>query len=98
MVDMNRRNFARIALAIPVVLTGCKSEPKLSHTATLLDNEAVHEAFKELEESMEGLEMHVGEFDTENWHEVVPEVKDAATGLRNGIDQLKRVLGYPVSN
>jgi len=95
---MNRRRFAKLALAVPIALTGCESEPKPSHTATLLDNEAVRRAFQELEESIEGLEMRVGEFDTEDWREAVPDVKDATTGVRNGVDQLKRVLGYPVSN
>ena len=92
---MNRRSFALLTISASLVgVAGCDGEPKPSHTVTLLDNPGVQEAMKELLESMEGLESIVDEFDSTNWRDVVPEVKDATTGVRNGIDGLRRVLGY----
>jgi hypothetical protein len=94
---MNRRQFALASLATAAV-AGCDSEPEPDHTATLLNNPAVHNAFRDLSESVAGLENVIGEFDSENWRDVVPNVKDATTGIANGLAELKRALGYSDSN
>ena len=96
---MNRRLFTIASVSASIAaISGCDSEPKPDHTATLLNNPAVHDAFRDLSESVEGLQNMVAEFDDENWREVVPRVKDATTGVENGLTELRRALGYPDAN
>ncbi|HEV2494514.1 MAG TPA: hypothetical protein VG204_15740 [Terriglobia bacterium] len=92
---MNRRIFG-IATAATLVLaaTGCEEEPKPNPTATLFNQEKVHEAMKQLGDSLEGLESSVEEFDTTNWREVVPKVREDAEELRDAFDSLRAELGY----
>jgi hypothetical protein len=92
---MQRRAFAiAAATTCMAALSGCESDPKPSHTATLLDNEKVHEAFTAMDGALANLEGDVENFDTDNWREVVPEVKAGTDELRDALDSLKRALGY----
>jgi outer membrane murein-binding lipoprotein Lpp len=92
---MNRRQFALASLASSVmVLAGCDTESKPDHLATLLNNPAVHEAFKTLEDASSSLESNVDAFDTDNWRDVVPNVKTDSADIADGIEALKRALGY----
>jgi hypothetical protein len=96
---MNRRQFALASLVSSVAaVSGCNSEPKPDALATLLNNPAVHKAFKDLEDSVNNLETHVGEFDTNNWREVVEDVRTDSSELSDGIEALKSALGYSDSN
>jgi outer membrane murein-binding lipoprotein Lpp len=92
---MNRRQFALASIASSVtVLAGCDTEPKPDPLATLLNNPAVHEAFKALEDASSSLESNVDAFDTDNWRDVVPTVKTDSADIADGIEALKRALGY----
>jgi hypothetical protein len=93
---MNRRAFsALIPGALLLVLSGCDEEPTPSSTATLTNNEEVHQAMKSVVTALESLESNVDDFDTTNWREVVPEVKNDAEELRAAVDSLRSALGYP---
>lgn len=70
---------------------------KPSHTATLLNNGAVQGAIKALSAAIDDLESEVGNFQTDNWKEVVPQVDSAATSVREAFDALRKELGTPDS-
>ncbi len=91
---MQRRQFTLLALPA-AVLAGCHAAPKPSLDATLLHNEKVREAVNELEQAMLSFEEEVGQTTAENWHQTLSDVQTATLRLRNGIDDLKRSLGYP---
>jgi hypothetical protein len=95
MLNLTRRVFFSVGgLAAVAVAVGCDSEPKPSHTATLLNNEEVHRAFSELDDAVSSLESNASDFDDENWRDVVPEVKTDADNIRDAIDSLRQTLGY----
>ena len=75
-------------------MTGCEREPKPSSTATLLNNEAVHNAVKVLIDAVDELGSDIGQFDTEDWKDVVPEVRTAATNVESALASLRQALGY----
>lgn len=89
---MNRRRFAFL-LALCPALIGCDTDQKPSATATLLNNSNVQNALKLLDSAIDGLENSVADFDSENWREVVPDVENAATDVRDTFDQLRQALG-----
>jgi len=92
---MNRRQFAATTLASSlVILSGCDTEPKPSALATLLNNPAVHEAFKSLESAASSLQANVADFETENWREVVENVTADSDNVSSRIENLKQALGY----
>jgi hypothetical protein len=94
---MNRREFSIAALPSSILLAGCDTDQKPSHTATLLNNSGVQEALKALESVIGDLEGEVDNFNTMNWREVVPEVEGAASGVRTAFEDLRRALGTPDS-
>ena len=54
---MNRRAFALAAVGVFVAtLAGCDSDPKPSHTATMLDNDKVHQAMTAVDDALSNLE------------------------------------------
>jgi hypothetical protein len=67
-----------VAGAAMVAMTACESEPKPSATATLFNNDAVHAAFKALVDAVDALDGGVSRFDSENWRDVVPDIRAAA--------------------
>jgi len=90
-----RKAFSVIASgAALLALAGCDAEDKPSATATVLNNENVHEAMKSVEEALDSLESNVDDFSTTNWKEVVPEVEVSVADLRQSLNQLKKELGY----
>lgn len=92
---MTRRQFALTSLGCSVaVVLGCDTEPKPDPLATLLNNPAVREAFKSLEDAASSLESNVADFDTENWRDVVENIKKDSADVSDGIETLKRALGY----
>jgi hypothetical protein len=92
---VNRRAFGVLTAATLVLATtGCEEEPKPSATATLFNKEKVHEAMKELVDALEALESSVDDFDTTNWREVVPNVKQDTEEIRGAVDTLRAELGY----
>ncbi len=96
---MNRRQFALASLVSSVsAVSGCNSDPKPDALATLLNNPAVHKAFKDLEDSVNNLEAHAGDFDTNNWRDVLDDIKTDSANLSDGIEALKSALGYSDSN
>ena len=60
-----RKAFSVIASgAALLALAGCDAEDKPSATATVLNNENVHEAMKSVEEALDSLESNVDDFST----------------------------------
>ena len=95
MARINRREFALVAFTSSAALiAGCDSEPTPDHTATLLNNADVHKAVQSIDDAIANLEGDVDDFDTENWREVVPNVKSSTDEIREAFDQLKTALGY----
>ena len=93
---INRRTFSVAAASLALLpLAGCDSEPKPSSTATLLNNEKVHAAILEIDGAISSLEEDVERFDSDEWREVVPEVKSSTEELRSALDSLRTALGYP---
>jgi hypothetical protein len=81
-------NYAMIGLG------GCQREPTPSPTATLLNNKEVNTAMQTLTGAVEDLEGRIEEFETENWRDVVPEVKSASSEVANALAALRKALGY----
>jgi len=66
----------------PALVVGCDSEPEPASTATLFDKEEVHQAIQELDSQIGALEEAAEAFDSENWRNVVPRVKEGAESVR----------------
>ena len=94
-MDTQRRTLVFSTLSgAAIVLAGCGSEPKPSATATLVNNKQVHDAVSELISAVDGLESNISAFDSENWRDVVPEVKTAASNVVSAVGTLRQALGY----
>jgi CMP-N-acetylneuraminic acid synthetase len=91
---MDRRYFA-LAISAGLV-AGCDTNQKPAATATLLNNGEIQEAMKRLSDSIDNMVGDVGEFDDENWREVVPKVVDSAQEVSSAFELLRRALS--VSN
>lgn len=85
--------FALAVASSVACLTACDNDQKPSTTATLLNSGDVQDALKGLSSAIDSLESEVGNFETEDWKEVVPEVNNAATEVRDAFDRLRRALG-----
>jgi hypothetical protein len=48
----------------------------------------------EIDAAVGALEEHADSFDSENWRDVVPEIKSSAEELRSAVDSLRQALGY----
>ena len=95
---VNRRSFvlAAATLSSAAWVAGCRaaSEPKLAHDATLLHYGAVREAVTEVEQSMNGIEERLGQFNAGNWQDALANLQTASLRMQNSIEELKRALGY----
>jgi hypothetical protein len=77
-------------------ILGCDSEPKPATTATMFNNEKVHEAVGTLDGIAGDLETDSENFGGgNNWRDVVPEVQEHIAQLRGTLDDLRVALGYP---
>lgn len=97
----DRRQFAlAAALSTAALAAGCHSErePKPSREATLLHNERVRAAVAELEQAMNLLDMHMGQFNAENWQDTLVSAQSSTLRLRGDLEELKRALGYNDTN
>jgi hypothetical protein len=83
-----------LLLAGPAVLAGCDSDPKPSATASLTNNDAIHKAMKNLVDTFQNLDGDIGDFATDDWKDVVPQVRDGAVEVGDAIQQMKTALGY----
>lgn len=92
MAPMNRREFPVLALGAVAALTACDNEQRPSSTATLLNNDAIQAAMKSLSSAIGTLEDTVGDFGSDDWKEVVPQVEDASTDVRDAFDRLRQAL------
>ncbi len=95
---MDRRHFSLVVLSSSIAAAmGCNSQAKQSHHAiTPIDAPNIHEAMKELEESMEGLEYRMKEIGVAHASSASYDIQNATVGVRNGLNQLKRILGEPI--
>jgi hypothetical protein len=75
-------------------LGGCQQEPTPSSTATLLNNKEVNTAMQALTGAVDELESRMGEFDTDNWRDVVPEVRSASSEVANALAVLRKALAH----
>lgn len=85
---------AAICMTSLALVAGCDSEPKPASTATLFNKEEVHQAVQELDSQIGALEEDAEDFDSENWRDVVPRIKEGAESVRGALDNLKKALGY----
>lgn len=90
---MNRRKFSIAAISSLALIAGCDSEQKPSPTATLINNSEVQEAMKRLSSAIQELQAQVGDFETQDWKTVVPEVDNAAQEVDSAFFSLKKSLG-----
>ena len=86
--------FVFIIGAALALLVACESEPKPSPTATLLNNDEVHQAVQQLAGAADQLNANVARFSSENWREVVPDVETSAANVSYAASQLEKALGY----
>ncbi len=93
---MDRRTFAFAALSSATFLSGChaEKEPGPSRDATLLHNKNVSEAVDDLDRAMNNLDLRLQTFNAENWQDALNHVQTATQQVHNGVDNLKRALGY----
>lgn len=92
---MDRRTFTLAALSSATLLAGChKKEEGPARDATLLHNANVSNAVAELDQAVNGLDMRLQAFNAENWQDALNHVQTSAERVRNGVDELKRALGY----
>jgi hypothetical protein len=82
---MNRRRFVPALLAAGA-LVGCEEEKKGPSQETL-------EALEKLKSAIDDLESRVGDFGSENWREVVPDVETSADDVRVAFNALSDALG-----
>jgi hypothetical protein len=92
---MNRRQFALAAASCSVLLTGCDTEQKPAATATLLNNSEIQSALKNLADAIDTLVGDVGEFDSNNWREVVPQVTSSSEEVSSAFEALRHALSVP---
>ena len=84
---MNRRQFAASGLiATGVLLAGC--EPARQRPSAELKSD-----LEVLDSAIGTLESKIGDFDQENWKDVVPEVKSAAAEVRSAFYKIREALG-----
>lgn len=93
--DSRRTLLISLASAAMATMSACESEPKPSPTATLVNNEGVHQAVTNLIAAVDSLNADVSRFDEhENWRDVVPDVKVAAENVASATIALRAALGY----
>ena len=94
--SMKRRDlFLSFAGAAPgLLLLGCEAESKPAATATLTNNQAVHDATQTLDTVAGDLEQDAEAFDSDNWRDVVGQVKEHIEQLRGAVDDLRAALQY----
>jgi hypothetical protein len=97
-IENRRKLFIGLSTATLLALAGCEREPKPASSATLTNNNGVHLAMQELISAVQGLEGDVERFDSENWREVVPDIKTATSGVASAVMQLRTALGYSDAN
>lgn len=90
---MNRRNFTLALLSSAVVVAGCDTDQKPSHTATALNNGEVQRALQNLGAAIGTLQNEAAQFDDEDWKDVVPEVQGAAENVHGAFNALRQALG-----
>ncbi len=92
---MDRRRFTlAAALSSATLLAGCRHDPEPARDATLIHNRAVGEAVAELEQTMNSMDEHLGQFNAENWQDALANLQTATIRMHNSIEELKRSLGY----
>ena len=92
---MNRRQFALAAVPCSALLVGCDTEQKPAATATLLNNSEIQSALKNLANAIDTLVGDVGEFDSNSWREVVPQVTSSSEEVSSAFEALRRALSVP---
>jgi len=96
MLTNNRRGVLTSLIGSAMICQiACEQEPRPSSTATFLNNDEVKDAVRVLSGAVENLESKVGAFDSENWRDVVTEVRSASTDVTNALYSLRKALGYP---
>ena len=92
---MNRRQFVLSAVLCSALLAGCDTEQKPAATATLLNNSEIQSALKNLADAIDTLVGDVGEFDSNSWREVVPQVTSSSEEVSSSFEALRRALSVP---
>jgi outer membrane murein-binding lipoprotein Lpp len=93
---MNRRDLLLTlsGAASGLLIAGCETEPKPAATATLTNNQAVHDATQTLDAVAGDLEEDAEAFDSDNWRDVVGQIKEHIERLRGAVDDLRAALQH----
>ncbi len=92
--EPRRRLILALGTLGAVALASCSREQddKPSAAATLANHEKIVGALNDLSSAVDGLEQAVGGFDGEDWRDVVPEVKSAASSVSDALATLKGLM------
>jgi ABC-type transporter Mla subunit MlaD len=94
-VEEDRRTllFGIVTLGA-MTLPACspQDEAKPSATATLLNHDKIVQAVDSLSGAVDDLNASLGGFDDENWQDVVPKVKEAASNVDSALADLKNLM------
>ena len=94
-LDEPRRSILLgIATLGATALSACtpKEEAKPDAVSTLVNHDKVVNAMDELVSAVDELNQAIGAFDDDNWREVVPMVRDAASGVDSALSTLKDLM------
>lgn len=96
------RRMALLGLATlaPLALSACsdESDPKPSAADTLLNFGRVKEAVEALSGTVDDLQSAISRFDSEDWKDVVPDVKTSAVNVTDSLDTLKQLMAGEPAN
>ena len=95
---MKRREFTLLTGASFLIgVAGCNEESKPSPTATLFNNDKVNKAVKELIEFVALLDEDIAKFESDDWRDVVPQVRNDTDAIADAVSELRKALGYESS-
>lgn len=94
--DTRRVALVCVASLGTLVLSACSGksdpDPKPSAPATLLKLDEVKDALQVLSGAVDDLQTAVGGFDSEDWKDVVPQVRTSAVDVADSLDKLKQLM------
>ncbi len=84
---ISRRNVVLVLFGSALSLAGCDSEESAESLRLSLQEEV-----KQVDDALDELESAVDKFETQDWREVVPEVKDGLAELQTKVKALEGML------
>ncbi len=85
-----RRILLGLVGAMSISAVGCDNVA--CRDAEIVDD--VEKMVDDIESAVSDLESRIGNFDSENWRDVVPEVRSTAQDVGSAVDELRKHLNY----